>query len=292
MTFLKSALSHLSRKSTPIVATNMSLDSWCHQLRTQPTRFVKKIEMCTALAAGRDAWGTLVGKTHYHTLIRVFLITAPGGPGASEDVLLVERVLSTGGSYHSVTPIAESFSAGGTLFHPDILDRICIVSEGPSTALAHHLEAERTLAFGDGSSEHHLTLAQFAQILDFVSRTTMLICAGGDCKFQSRSFSFTCLAALAPRLPPPTSTRRAGEVVGMNAQYGEEMVDDSVFELGAEAFLGQVPWLVKDSVSAQAVSILFRRSDDVRMLRLLAQLRLIGALKDEPRGRAKARLYH
>lgn len=252
MTFLRSAFSRLCHKSAPVVATNMSIDSWCHQLRTYPTRLVKKIDMCTALAAGQDAWNVPIDKTHLHTLLRVTLV--PPTSSASEDVLLVERVLSTGGAYHSVTPISESFSTGGTLFHPQVHDRICVITDGPSTALAHHLEVERTLVFGNGSSEPHLTLAQLAQILEFVSRMTTLICAGGDCKFQSRSFAFTCLAALTPILPPPTLVRKGGEGVGMN---GSDLVDDSVFELSAETFLVQVPWLVRDPESMQAVSMLF-----------------------------------
>jgi hypothetical protein len=204
--------------------------------------------MCTALVAGEDALGTPLGKDHHHTLLRVFLVPTRNDPGASEDTLLIERVLSTGGAYHSVTPVAESFSTGGSLFHPDVHDRICVIADGPSTSLAHHLEVERTLTFGDRISESHITLAQFAQILAFVSRTTQLICDGGDCRFQSRSFVFTCLAALAPTLPP-----RKG--VGTRIGCGAEMLDDSVFELSAEAFLGQVPWLVRDSASMQAVSL-------------------------------------
>ena len=201
-----------------------------------------------ALAPGEDALGTPLAKDHHHTLLRVFLVPNRSGPGASEDTLLIERVLSTGRAYHSVTPIAEMFPTGGTLFHPDIHDRICAIADGPSTALAHHLEVERTLTFGDCASEPRITLAQFAQILEFVSRTTKLICDGGDCRFQSRSFVFTCLAALAPTLPP-----RKG--VGTRVGCGVEMVDDSVFELSAETFLGQVPWLVRDPASMQAVSI-------------------------------------
>ena len=255
MTFFKSALFHLSHKSTPVVATNMSVDGWCHQFGTHSTRFVRKVEICTALAAGQDAWGTSMDKTHLHTLLRVFLVPTRSGPGASEDVLLIERVLSTGGAYHSVTSVSDAFSTSGTLFHPDAHDRICVISDGPSTALAHHLEVERTLTFGNGPSEPCLTLAQFAQILEFVSRTTMLVCAGGDCKFQSRSFAFTCLAALTPSLPPAKFVRKGGEAVGTNVKFGEDLVDDSVFELGAETFLVQVRWLVKDSVSMQAVSL-------------------------------------
>ncbi|KAG8220537.1 hypothetical protein J3R82DRAFT_3253 [Butyriboletus roseoflavus] len=269
MTLFKSAFPLLSHKSAPVVATNTSLDTWCHQLPIQPSRFVRKVDMCTARAWGQDAWGTPVGKFHQHTLLRVSLFSTSGGPDTYEDTLLIERVLSTGGSYHSVTPIAEEFSTGGTLFHPDVHDRMCGIAVGPSTAIAHHLQVERTLAFGEGSSEPHLTLAQLALILDFVSRTTMMICAGGDCKFQSRSFAFTCLAALAPSLPPSTLMRREG----MKDVDGAEVLDDSIFELGAEAFLGQVPWLVKDPASLHA-------------------LRLIGVLKDEPQKRATARLYH
>ena len=249
MTLFKSPFS-LSRKSTPVVATNMSLDSWCHQSHARSTRFIKKVEMCTALVAGEDALGAPLGKDHHHTLLRVFLAPTRRGPDASEDTLLIERVLSAGGAYHSVTPIAETFPTGGTLFHPNVHDRICVIADGPSTSLAHHLEVERTLTFGDRTSEPRITLAQFAQILAFVSRTTKLIYDGGDCRFQSRSFVFTCLAALAPTLPP-----RKG--VGTRFGCGAEMVDDSVFELSAEAFLAQVPWLVRDPASMQAVSIFF-----------------------------------
>ena len=204
--------------------------------------------MCTALAAGEDAWGTPLSEGHHHTLVRVFLVPTRSVTGASEDTFLIERVLSTGGAYHSTTPIAETFPTGGTLFHPDVHDRICVIADGRSTALAHQLEVERTLTFGDRASKPRITLAQFAQILDFVSRTTKMICDGGDCRFQSRSFAFTCLAALAPTVPPQ---KGAGTRVGCWA----EMVDDSVFELSAEAFLVQVPWLVGDPASIQAVSI-------------------------------------
>jgi hypothetical protein len=262
MTLFKSPFSRLSRKSTPVVATNTSLDSWCYQSHSQSTRFIQKVEMCTALAAGEDAWGTPVGKDHHHTLLRVFLVPTCNGPGDSEDTLLIERVLSTGGAYHSITSIAETFPTGGTLFHPDVHDRICVIIDGRSTALANQLEVERTITFGDRASEPRITLAQFAQILDFVSRTTKLICDGGDCRFQSRSFAFTCFAALAPTLPP-----RKG--VGTGVGCGAEIVDDSVFELSAEAFLVQVPWLVKDPASMQAVSI-FLVEVLCRMLMLFA----------------------
>ena len=43
----------------------------------------------------------------------------------------------------------------------------------------------------------------------------------------------------------------------MNVKYDADLMDDSAFELGAEAFLVQVPWLVRDPVSMQVVSILF-----------------------------------
>lgn len=256
MAFFQSAFARLSHKSTPVVATNMSLDFWYRQLPIQPCRLVQKVDMCTALASGQDAWGTPVGKLHQHTLLRVSLVPISEGTDTSEDTLLIERVLSTGGSYHSVTPTEETFSKGGTLFHPDVHDRVCIIYDGPSTAIAHHLEVERTLAFGDGSLQPTLTLGQLGLILDFVSRTTMIICAGGDCKYQSRSFAFTCLAALAPTLPPSTLVRSADDRV-MTDAYGAEVLDDSVFELGAEAFLVQIPWLVKDAASVQAVSTLF-----------------------------------
>jgi len=212
---------------------------------------VRKVEICTALAAGKDAWGTLIDKTHHHTLLRVCL--EPSSDTASEDIVLVERVLSTAGSFHSVTPIEGTLSTGGTLFHPDVHDRICIISAGPSTALAHDLEVERTLKFGDGSSTPRLTLAQLAQVLDFVSRTTSVICAGGDCKFQSRSFAFTCMAALTPSLPASTSVRKGGEAIRMNVSHEADLADDSVFEMGAETILAQVPWLSSEIVSMQDV---------------------------------------
>ena len=248
MAFFKSVFSRFHHESTPLVTTNMCIDSWCHQLRTQPTRFVKKIEMCTALTTGKDARNIPVDKTHLHTLLRVSVLPMPSGPGAEEDVLFIERVLSTGRAYHSVTPVSDALSTGGTLFHPDVHDRVCVVSNGPSSELVHHLQVERILAFGSGPSDPHLTLVQFAQVLEFVSRTTKLICPGGDCKFQSRSFAFTCLAALTPSLPPPTVVHKGGE--------RSNLLDDSVFEHGAEAFLGQVPWLVRDPASIQAVSCL------------------------------------
>ena len=251
MTHFKSTLSHLLHKSTHVVATDMALDSWCQQTTTnwQSTRFVQKVELCTALCAGLDAWGMPLGNHHHHTLLRVFLGSAHNDPGTSADTLLIERVLSTGGCHHSVTPITETFATGGTLLHPDVHDRICALIEGPSTTLARDLEVERTLTFSDRA----LTLAEFAEILAFVSRSTKMICDGGDCKFQSRSFAFTSLAALAPTLPP----RTVGEGVGTRTGCGPEMVDDSVFELSSEAFLVQVPWLVRDPASLEAVRTFF-----------------------------------
>ncbi|KAI9573333.1 hypothetical protein HD554DRAFT_2060991 [Boletus coccyginus] len=266
MTPFRSPFSRFSRKSTPTVATNTSLDSWCQKSCTQSTSFVQRVEMCTALCGGEDHWGTPVGKDHHHTLLRVFLAPQSNDPSAPEDTLLIERVLSTLGAYHSVTPVAETFSMDGTLFHPEVHDRVCAIVDGPSTALARHLEVERTLTFDDCA----ITLAQFAQILALVSRMpTELVCDGGNCRFQSRSFTFTCLAALAPTLPP----RNVGERVSRRVGRGEEMVDDSVFELGAAASLVQVPWLVSDPASMEA-------------------LKMIEVLQDEPRGRARARLYH
>ncbi|KAI9455828.1 hypothetical protein HD554DRAFT_2317646 [Boletus coccyginus] len=265
MTLFKFPFSRRSRKSTPVAATNMSLDSWCQKSYTQSTRFVQKVEMCTALCVGEyGAWGSPLDKDHHHTLLRVFLAPKLGGSSGSEDTLLIERVLSTGGEYHSVTPVAETFSSGGTLLHPEVHDRICIV-DGPSTALAHHLEVERTLMFGDSA----ITLAHFSQILGFVSQVTKLVCDGGDCRFDSRSFVFTCLAAMTPTLPP----RAAGSGVGGRIGCGRDVVDDSVFELGAEAFLGQVPRLVSDP-------------------RLMKVFKMIVVLKGQSRGRARARLYH
>jgi len=71
---------------------------------------------------------------------------------------------STSGTYHSVTPIVEMFLIGGAPFHPEVHDQICVIVDGLSTAIAHHLEVEWTLVFGDCA----LTLAQFAQVLAFV----------------------------------------------------------------------------------------------------------------------------
>ncbi|KAF8557458.1 hypothetical protein OG21DRAFT_316270 [Imleria badia] len=263
--------SRLSRKLTPTVATNMSLDAWCQSSPTQSTRLVQRVELCTALAAGQDAWGMPLSKNHHHTLLRVFLAptrTDPS-PNSSADTLLIERVLSTCGEHHSVTPITQTFSTNGSLFHPDVHDRVCVITDGTSTALARHLVVERTLAFSDRPSEPRLCLAQLAQILSLVSRTTKMICDGGDCRFQARAFAFTCLAALAPSVPP----KRAGKGVGTRVECGGEVMEDSVFELSAEAFLGQVPWLVGDPASMQT-------------------LKLIGEFKDERRERARARLYH
>lgn len=242
--------SRLLHKSTPVIATNMALDSWCHQSHTPSARFVQKVELCTALSTGEDAWGAPVVKNHHHhhTLLRVSLAPIRSSTGPSEDTFLIERVLSTGGAYHSVTPIGETFAPGGTFFHPDVHDRICVIADGPSTTIAQNIVVERTLLFGDGK----LSLAKFAQIIGFVGRMTRMICDGGDCKFQSRSFAFTCLTALTPTIPP----RRAGEGKAATVKCGGEIVDDSVFELTSEAFLGQVPWLVSDSESEswQAVS--------------------------------------
>ncbi|KAG6374514.1 hypothetical protein JVT61DRAFT_4560 [Boletus reticuloceps] len=161
------------------------------------------------------------------------------------------------------------FRTHGTPSHPDVHYRVCSLWDGPFTALAHDLVVERTLKFGDWAVEPRLTLAEFAQILAFASQSTKQSCDDGDCRFQSRSFAFTCLAALAPSLPP----RESGEEVDTNFVRGTETEDDAVFELGAEAFLGQAPWLVRDSASMQA-------------------LELIKSLKDDPREMARARLYH
>ena len=276
--------SRLSHKLAPTIATNMSLDSWCHSSPTQPTRFVQKVELCTAVATGQDAWGMPLSKNHHHTLLRVSLTPTRNrlGSSTSADTLLVERILSTCGEHHSVTPITERFSTSGSLFHPDIHDRVCVVSSGPSSTLARRLVVERSLVFGDHPSEPRLSLAQLAQILAFVSRTTKRMCDGGDCRFQARAFAFTCLAALAPRVPP----RRVGET------RGGGMVDDSVFELSAEAFLGQVPWLVGDPASMQAVSTHICMCEYDADTDTIWQLKLIGAFKDERRERARARLYH
>ncbi|KAF8120855.1 hypothetical protein EV363DRAFT_1367435 [Boletus edulis] len=227
MSLFKSPFSCLSHKSTPPVA----------------------VEMCTALCAGDDAWGTPLDKNHLHTLIRVLLVPTATGSDASEVTLLIGRVLSTGGAFHSLAPVSGTLSSGGTLFHPDVHDRVCVI-EGSSTTVSRGLVVERTLAFGDRA----LTLTQFAQILEFVSRTAKLVCDGGDCKFQSRSFAFMCLSA-------------------SKASSGSEPVGDSVFELAAEAFLGQASWLVRDAASMQT-------------------LELMSALKEDSRGRARPRLYH
>ncbi|KAG9318389.1 hypothetical protein JVU11DRAFT_480 [Chiua virens] len=264
----KSTFSHLGHKATPAVATNMAIDSWCDQLSAQPAGFVKKVQVCTALTTGQDGCDTPGNKTHHHTLLRVIL--APTSGNASEDVLLIERVLSIDGTHHSVAPISQPPSKGGTLDHPAVHDHICIVSDGPSSALTPHPEVERTLKFGRGSPSPYLALSEFVQVLRFVSRTTILARMGGDCKYQSRSFAFTCLAALTPRLPPPIRAQK-----GMNTDVEDEgdMVDDSIFELCSEAFLVQIPWLVKDDESVQALAV-------------------IEALKDGPRSGVETRLYH
>jgi len=261
ITSLDSTFSRLSLKSMSVAAsTSTSLGSWCRKLPIDPVRFVQKVEICSALATGEDAWGTPVDQAHYHTLLRVSLVPSPDGARASEDVLLIERVLSTGGAYHSVTPISETFSGspGGSLFHPDVHDRVCVTIEGSSDAPARHLDVERTLVFGDGFAAPRLALVQLARILDFVSRATLLICAGGDCKFQSRSFAFTCMAALCPNFPPPTVGRKTGRGVCMNSKHGENIIDDIVFEQSAEGFLCHVPWLVQrgDTASKEALLLM------------------------------------
>ncbi|KAG6373690.1 hypothetical protein JVT61DRAFT_8085 [Boletus reticuloceps] len=224
---------------------NMALNSWFHKTHAQPTRFIQKVEMCTALCAGDDTWGTPVDKNHLHTLIRVFLVPTATSSDASKDTLLIERVLSTGGAFHSVAPIPGTLSSGGTLLHPDVHERVCVI-EGPSATFARGLVVQRTLTFGDRA----LTLAQFAQILEFVSRTAKLVCDGGDCTYQSRSFAFMCLSAMAPIIPP----RKRAEESASKASFGSEPVDDSVFELAAEAFLAQVSLLFRDAASMQTVS--------------------------------------
>ncbi|KAF8437279.1 hypothetical protein L210DRAFT_3547381 [Boletus edulis BED1] len=268
MTLFNFPFTRLTHRSKPAVATNLTLNSWSHQSYTHSARFVQKIEMCTAVCAGDDAWGTPIDHDHHHTLLRVSLVPTTNSPDGSQDTLLIERVLSTGGAFHSVAPINETLSSGGTILHPDVHDRVCVIYEGSSTTIARGLVVERTITSGGRA----LSLIQLAQILEFVGRTTAVICDGGDCKFQSRAFAFTCLAAMTPTIPP----RKAGEGSASRASSGSEPIDDSVFELTAEAFLAQVSWLVvrdRDAASMQA-------------------LELIGALKEGPRGRARARLYH
>ena len=269
----------LARKSSPIAETNMSLASWCQEAATQTTRFVKKVEMCTALCAGEDAWGLPLGTNHHHTLLRISL--APNGSSRSADTLFIERILSTCGEHHSVTPISDRLPDSGTLYHPDVHDRTCVLSNGwrlGKHTVASHLVVERTLAFDErvsvsrssfrsssaSTSGPCLTLAQLAQILGLVGRSTKLVCDGGDCRFQSRAFAFTCMAALAPRVPPPKSAQGVGLGVGgerrgrgRSQDAAKIVMDDSVLELSAETFLGQVPWLVGDKASMDAVSIDF-----------------------------------
>ena len=52
--------------------------------------------MCKALTAGEDAWG-------HHS------VPTRSSPDGSEDTLLIERVLATGGAYHSAH-IADIFA--------------------------------------------------------------------------------------------------------------------------------------------------------------------------------------
>ncbi|KAF8423177.1 hypothetical protein L210DRAFT_3653897 [Boletus edulis BED1] len=244
---------------------NMAMNSWFHNTHAQPTRFIRKVEMCTALCAGDDAWGTPLDKNHLHTLIRVFLVPTVTGSDAFEDTLLIERVLSTGGAFHSVAPISGTLSSGGTLLHPNVHDRVCVIG-GSSSIFARGLVVERFLTFVGGSA---LALAQFAQILEFVSRTAKLVCDGGDCQYQSRSFAFMCLSAMAPTIPP----RKTGEESESKASSGSEPVDDWVFELAAEAFLAQVSRLFRDAASMQT-------------------LELISAFKEDSRGRVRPWLCH
>ena len=258
MKFFRSPFSHPLHNSTPI-ASNMSIDLFCGRLHTEATRFVRKIEICTAVAKGNDFWVAPNDNTHLHTLLRVFLEPIDSSSEASEDVVLIERFLASVGAYHSVTPIIEALPFSGTLLRPDVHDRVCVILDGPSTSLAEHLEVERTLLFGDGllgdgSSGFRLTLAELGQILEFVSRATRLVCAGGDCKYQSRTFAFACMGALTPRLPPCTLVRKPGESVAFN---GSMTMNDSVFELFAMTFLDQVSGLFNDASSLQAVSLLF-----------------------------------
>ncbi|KAG9316485.1 hypothetical protein JVU11DRAFT_2521 [Chiua virens] len=114
-----------------VIVDSYAAETWHYLAAADPTRLVRKVDLCTALATGRDAWDDPVDQDHLHTFLMVTLVSTPG---LSDDVYLVERVLSTGGAYHSVTPIEEGLSKGGSLFHPDVHDRICVVPEDQSTA--------------------------------------------------------------------------------------------------------------------------------------------------------------
>lgn len=75
---------------------------------------MRKVEVCTAFAAGKDARGTLIDKNHHHTFRRVCLEPSLDSSRAGED--LVERILSTGGSFYSVIPIEGTLSTGGKYY--------------------------------------------------------------------------------------------------------------------------------------------------------------------------------
>ncbi|KAG6370188.1 hypothetical protein JVT61DRAFT_12336 [Boletus reticuloceps] len=203
----------LTHRSKPVVATNLTLNSWSHQSYTHQLGLSKKLR-CVRPSVRATTPGA-------HQLTMTTITPCCGCPWCppqtvlmgSQDTLLIERVLSTGGAFHSVAPINETLSSGGTLLHPDVHDRVCVVYEGSSTTIARGLVVERTITFGGRA----LSLIQ-AQILEFIGRTTAVICDGGDCKSQSRAFAFMCLAVMTPTVPPtrPARDRPRGPVLGRN----------------------------------------------------------------------------
>ena len=101
--------------------------------------------------------------------------------------------------------LKQTLSDSSSLFHPEVHDQICIVSDSSSTTLIDHLDVQHTLTFAGSSARSGLTLADFAQTIEFVSQETKLLCMGGDCEFQSPSFTFMCMSTSTPRFPPLTS---------------------------------------------------------------------------------------
>ena len=93
---------------------------------------------------GRRCLGSPLGKKP----INRFLVPTRSGLDGSEDTALIERVLATGGAFHS-TPIAGISTIG------------IVLSLTASNTLAHHLEVEWTLTFGDRASgpSHHPLVA-------------------------------------------------------------------------------------------------------------------------------------
>jgi len=161
-----------------------------------------------------------------------------------EDIPLIERVLSTGKEYHSVTPAAEEFPTGGILFHPEVHNRICAIIDGPSCT--------RTPSRGPTNAQvrqSHYHCRPVCVNPCPCQSNDQVGCNAENCKFQLRLFAYTRLDALAPTL----LHRNAGKGVGRRVGCGEEIMDDPVFELSAEVFWG--PWLVSDPASMQAVSI-------------------------------------